>query len=128
MAFSLYDATVANYLQILGAVGASLEKKRLRDKEKAHLIDLKAEKVGNGSDGQTPHIDNFLECMASRQKPIADIETGHHSTNTCHLGNIAYKVGRKLEWDEATETFKDDREANALLTREPRRGFELPKV
>jgi predicted dehydrogenase len=91
-------------------------------------IDLKAEKVANGNDGQTPHIDNFLECMASREKPIADIETGHHSTNTCHLGNIAYKLGRKLDWDEATETFKDDREANALLTREPRRGFELPKI
>ena len=81
----------------------------------------------SGSDGQTPHIDNFLECLASREKPICDIEVGHHSTNTCHLGNIAYKLGRKLDWDEATETFKDDREANALLTREPRRGFELPE-
>ena len=90
-------------------------------------IDLQSEKV-DGSDGNAPHIDNFLECLASRQKPICDIEVGHHSTNTCHLGNIAYKLGRKLDWDEATETFKDDREANALLTREPRRGFELPKI
>ena len=88
----------------------------------------KAEKVKAGATARPAHIDNFLECLASREKPIADIEIGHRSTNTCHLGNIAYKLGRKLDWDEETETFKDDREANALLTREPRRGFELPKI
>ena len=37
-------------------------------------------------------------------------------------------LGWKLVWDEATETFKGDREANALLSREPRRGYELPNV
>jgi len=47
----------------------------------------------------------------------------HRSTNTCHLGNIALKVGRKLAWDTETETFKNDPEANALLSREPRKGI-----
>ena len=60
-------------------------------------IDLEAEKVkAKERRPDRPHIDNFLECLASREKPIADIEIGHHSTNTCHLGNIAYKLGRKL--------------------------------
>jgi predicted dehydrogenase len=90
-------------------------------------IDLKPRKE-KGIDGQPAHIKNFLDCLASRERPICDIEIGHRSTNTCHLGNIAYKVGRKLVWDEATETFKNDPEANALLSREPRKGYELPKV
>ncbi len=57
-----------------------------------------------------------------------DIEIAHRSTNTCHLGNISYKLGRKLEWDIDTESFKNDAEANAQLKREPRKGYELPEV
>jgi predicted dehydrogenase len=91
-------------------------------------ISLEKEEVSKGNDGIRQHVRNFLDCLGSREKPIADIELAHHSTNTCHLGNISYKLGRKLEWDEATGTFKNDAEANTLLTREYRKGFELPKV
>ncbi|MGA7500082.1 MAG: hypothetical protein WBX00_25410 [Isosphaeraceae bacterium] len=66
--------------------------------------------------------------VKSRALPTSDIEIAHRSTNTCHLGNIALKVGRKLAWDTETETFKNDPEANALLSREPRKGFELPNI
>jgi predicted dehydrogenase len=81
-----------------------------------------------GDDGQGPHITNFLECLKTRARPTCDIEIAHKSTNTCHLGNIAYMVGRKLQWDDSTETFVNDSEANALLTRRYRKGFELPEV
>ena len=91
-------------------------------------IALKPEKSTKGVDGQPAHVRNFLECLYSRKLPTCDIEIAHRSTNTCHLGNIAYKVGRKLFWDEGTETFKNDAEANALLSREARKGYELPKV
>lgn len=90
-------------------------------------IELEGRKV-KGVDGQGPHIRNFLDCLKSRERPTSDIEIAHRSTNTCHLGNIAFKLGRKLIWDNATESFKNDNEANALLSREPRRGYELPKV
>ncbi|SIO66737.1 Predicted dehydrogenase [Singulisphaera sp. GP187] len=90
-------------------------------------IDLEGRKV-KGVDGQGPHIRNFLDCLKSRERPTCDIEIAHRSTNTCHLGNIAFKLGRKLVWDNATESFKNDNEANALLSREPRRGYELPQV
>jgi predicted dehydrogenase len=79
-------------------------------------------------DGIPNHVRDFLDCMRSRKRPVCDIEIGHKSTNTCHLGNIAYKLGRKLVWDDATETFRGDAEANALLTREARPGYELPKI
>ena len=91
-------------------------------------ITLKAETFKAENDGVPAHVRDFLDCLGSRKRPIADIEIGHRSTNTCHLGNIAYKLGRKLEWDAETETFKNDREATALLSREERKGYELPKV
>jgi predicted dehydrogenase len=94
---------------------------------KARKIELEAEKE-KGVEGQPAHIKNFLECLSTRKRPICDIEIGHRSTNTCHLGNIAYRLGRRLVWDGATETFKGDAEANALLAREPRRGYELPSL
>jgi predicted dehydrogenase len=90
-------------------------------------IDLKPESA-KGVDGQNAHVRNFLDCVKSRAKPTSDIEIAQRSTNTCHLGNISYKLGRKLEWDAETETFKDDPAANALLKREPRAGYELPAI
>jgi predicted dehydrogenase len=90
-------------------------------------IDLKSDKA-KGDDGQDAHVRNFLDCMKSRALPTCDIEIAHRSTNTCHLGNIAYRLGRKLEWDGDAEHFKNDREADALLARETRKGYELPQV
>src|SRR4051794_19612000 len=58
-----------------------------------------------GSGGPAGHIQNFLDCIKTRDKPNADIEIGHHSARLCHLGNIAHRVGRKLKFDAATETF-----------------------
>jgi predicted dehydrogenase len=81
-----------------------------------------------GDDGQSPHIANFLDCLRTRKRPTCDIEIAHKSTNTCHLGNIAYMLGRKLKWDDSTESFIGDSEANKLLTRQYRKGYELPVV
>lgn len=81
-----------------------------------------------GVDGQTAHVDNFLECLKSRKRPTCDIEIAHGSTNTCHLGNIAYRLGRKLRFDVEKELFIDDPEANKHLGRESRAGYELPQV
>lgn len=75
-----------------------------------------------------PHIENFFACMRSRQKPNADAETGHRATTLCHLVNICRAVQRKLRWDPAAERFIGDEEANRLLSRPRRRGYELPKV
>jgi predicted dehydrogenase len=81
---------------------------------------------GGGADSQGAHFANFLECVRTRQAPNAEIEVGHLSTRLCHLGNIAQRVGRKLTFDAATETFLGDAEANALLSREYSRRFEMP--
>ncbi|HOX02849.1 MAG TPA: Gfo/Idh/MocA family oxidoreductase [Candidatus Paceibacterota bacterium] len=71
------------------------------------------------------HQQNWLDCIRSRKPPIADAETGHRSATVCHLGNIARLLGRRLKWDPARELF-DDAEANSLLDRPRRKGYELP--
>lgn len=72
-----------------------------------------------------PHYRNFIECVRSRRQPICDIETGHFSTILIHAGNIAMRLGRRLEFDARTESFVGDREANRYLSREYRKPWEL---
>lgn len=73
-----------------------------------------------------PHIENFFDCMASREKPNADVEIGHRSVTVCHLANITRELNRPLKWDPVKERFVDDDEANEKTDRPRRPGFELP--
>jgi len=61
------------------------------------------------------HSGNWLECIASRRRPVMDVEIGHRVTCWSHLGNLAYQLGRKLRWNPVTERFADDDQANRLL-------------
>ena len=81
-------------------------------------------------DPPAPHVRNFLDCVKSRQRPNADLETiGHPSSIFCHAANVAWKLGRQLELDPDTELFVNDPEANALRTRsEYRKPWTLPEV
>lgn len=80
------------------------------------------------SDQARTHHRNFIDCIKTREKPISDIEIGHVSSALCHLGNIAYRVGRQVHFDPEQRNFGKDAEANALLGREYRRKWELPTV
>lgn len=72
----------------------------------------------------------FINAVKSRKEE--DIRgnalDAHYSSGHSHLANVAYRTGRSLKFDPATETFGDDAEANALLTREYAPGFEVPKL
>ena len=81
-----------------------------------------------GAGENAPHLANFFDCLRSRKRPNADVEIGHRSTTVCILVNIARELGRSLEWDPAKETFPRDAEARALLRRDRRVGFALPKL
>jgi len=76
------------------------------------------------------HCQNFVDCVKSRKADelLADVEQGHYSALLSHLGNISYRTGRRLTFDPDREIFPGDEEANRLLTREYRRGFELPAI
>jgi len=74
------------------------------------------------------HMQNWLECIKTREKPIADVEAGHRSTTVCHLGNIARWAGRRLRWDPVQEIFPDDQDANQYLDRPRRKPYQLPET
>ena len=83
-----------------------------------------------GGQDATEHVENFVQCVKSRQRPNCDLETvGHPVSILCHAGNIAARVGRTLNLDPTTERFADDDEANLLRGRpEWRKPFVLPEV
>lgn len=72
------------------------------------------------------HLQNWIDCIRTRQRPIADVEIGHRSISVCHLANITRWVGRRLKWDPRAEQFVDDPEADQFVRRPRRNGFELP--
>lgn len=94
--------------------------------EKGWKVEGGKEAGGKATDGLSAHLTNFVECVKTRNTPNAEIEIGHLTTRLCHLGNIAQRVGRKLAFDAATESFPGDPEANALLSREYSSRFEMP--
>lgn len=90
------------------------------------LADAVALPDGGNDDPTCRHLRNWIDCIKSRERPVADIEIGHRSATICHLGNIARWVGRPLTWDPTDEAFVDDAEANALLERTHREPYRLP--
>ena len=74
------------------------------------------------------HTTNWIDCIYSGERPLGDLETGIRTASICHILNIARYLGRNLKWDPAAERFINDDEANTLLARQHRRGYELPET
>jgi predicted dehydrogenase len=80
-----------------------------------------------GRQADKEHQDNFIDCIRTRGRPIADVELGHQSVLLCHLANIAYRVGnQKLEFDPQTESFRNCDQANKYLKRQYRQPWVVP--
>jgi hypothetical protein len=78
----------------------------------------------NAAPATRRHMLDFLAAIASRGRPIADVEQGHISTASCILANVAMKLGRPLSYDAAKREVTGDAEATALL----RRPYRAPWV
>ncbi len=78
-----------------------------------------------GEDATAEHARNFIDCVRSRKRPAAAAEIGHRAAIVAHLGNIAYRTGRKLRWNADTETIADDPQASAFLGRTARKPWDL---
>lgn len=74
------------------------------------------------------HQRDFLKAIASRGKPVADIEQGYISSASCILANIAMQLGRTLQWDAQKQRVVGDEEANRLLRRPYRSPWNHPEV
>ena len=102
----------------------SLKGKPVEDLEKNPLP---ADAITKLYKGKIPgdHMRNFMECIKDRTQPISDVHTHHRAMTTCHLANIAIRLGRKLEWDPVKEEIVGDQEAAQMQGREQRKGFEI---
>ncbi|MGA1030344.1 MAG: Gfo/Idh/MocA family protein [Flavobacteriaceae bacterium] len=86
--------------------------------------------MDRGSGGTDGHFQNFIEAVRSHDasKLNGPIETGHLSSGLAHLGNIAYRTGKVLTFNPEAEKFVNDPEADKMLTRNYRAGFEVPEI
>lgn len=76
----------------------------------------------------TTHMQNFVDCLTTRELPISDIATHHRVLTTCHLANIALRLNRPLRWDADAESILGDEVANSLMSRRYRPGYEIQNV
>jgi predicted dehydrogenase len=88
-----------------------------------------ARKDGQWVEKGGDHFGNFLKGVRSRKKEDlhGPVETAHYSSAIAHLGNISYRLGRRLKFDPATEKFVGDAEANEMLTRKYRAPYVVPE-
>ena len=88
----------------------------------------RVELTHGGGKGLDLHVKNFIDCIKTREKPNADVEIGAHIAKVAHLGNIAYKTGRKVFWDPGKNEFKNDKEATEMVKAHYRAPWKLPTV
>lgn len=74
------------------------------------------------------HVANFLDCIKTSAKPNCDIEIGAHIARISHMGNISYRLGRKVFWDAEKQEFINDAGANELVKANYRAPWILPKI
>jgi predicted dehydrogenase len=98
--------------------------KPVEDLETNPLPEDAVEKVYGGPVSEN-HTANFIEGMRSREQPISDVWTHNRMLETCHLANIAIRLGRELNWDPTKREIIGDDEANSFLSRESRKGYEI---
>lgn len=88
---------------------------------KDHRITPREQRVYRSDD----HRQNWLECIRTRQRPICDVAVGASSVTVCHLGNIAWWLGRPIRWNPDTHEIINDGEAAAMLDRPRRAPYRL---
>jgi predicted dehydrogenase len=71
---------------------------------------------------------NFIDCVKSRKPCYAPAAVGHRTISIAHIGNIAMMLGRRLQWDPQAERFKNDDEANAMLSRRQREPWTIDNI
>ena len=87
---------------------------------------LESRKSKGSGDPRPAHVRNFLDCVKSRNPPALNLELGHHVSTVAHLGNIAFRSGKKITWDATNEKVIGDHEADKLVGVKYRKPWKLP--
>ncbi len=116
----LFEGTEGRLFVNRGKItGKAIEELKDKPLPEDALVKLyKGKKPGN-------HMGNLFECIKDRTQPISDVYTHHRSMTTCHLANIAIRIGRKIEWDAEKEQIVGDKAAASFMAREQRKGYEI---
>jgi predicted dehydrogenase len=96
----------------------------LRTERKQANVDSQ-KKPGSG-DPRPAHVRNFLDCVKTRKAPVLNLEIGHQVSTVAHLGNIAYRTGRKVLWNAESEQVVGDSAADKLVGAAYREPWKLP--
>lgn len=87
---------------------------------------VESQKKPGSGDPRPAHVRNFLDCIKSRKSPVLNLDIAHPLSAVAHLGNIAYRTGRKVVWDAAAERVLGDRDADKLVGVHYRKPWALP--
>jgi hypothetical protein len=82
----------------------------------------------SGSGGLEAHAENFIASIRGEATPNCPVDVAANTAIVAHLGNVAYRLGRQVQWDTEEEQFVDDAEANAQIWPEYRDPWSLPEV
>ena len=74
------------------------------------------------------HMGNFFDCIRSRKETICPAEIGHRSATMCHLGVLAIRLGKKVNYDPVKEAFVNDPEAEKMAVRPMREGYDYKSI
>ena len=97
--------------------------RRKKDANPKSLLDIELEDKDRLYTSDN-HYRNFIDCVISREQPVAPCEVGHRSITIAHLGNIAMMLNQDLEWDPVKEEVKNNFAANHLLYRKMRAPWD----
>jgi predicted dehydrogenase len=106
-----------------------LPETQTKNNVKVYKVEDIPDQARNG-DYLNEHTKNFVQAIKTNNAGIlkCGIETGSIAAINAHMGNIAYKTGRKVYWDATAKGFKNDPQANALLSAHYHNGWKLPVV
>ena len=96
-----------------------------KDRKRAYKAAGVPRQGAGNQDYHFQHVKNFIDCVQSRKRPNSDVEIGHNSMIACHLGNIAFRLGRQVKWDVEKERVIGDTEAQQYVMREYRSPWKL---
>jgi predicted dehydrogenase len=123
------DNLTAQGIQFIGDKGWLKVSRGYIECSDKSLLEKSEAAVGQGQyEVSSPHMQNFVDCVRSRRKPIASVEVGCSTNTLCCLANIATELKRPVKWNPATLTFVDDKEAenHRLYGYKYRNPYSLP--
>jgi len=111
----IHDSNAPSGVKFIGTEGTIFVGRGKFESQPESLGEVPLDSLPTKLYASDDHLQDWLNCVASRKLPICDVEIGCRSVTVCHLGNLAYWHHRKLKWDPKAEQFIGDPEANTWL-------------